>query len=152
MIQRIQTIFLLIAMGLLISMFFIPFAELKDFQENFLRFDVIGVRLIGESGYLFLTYHLLIIVAASIVITFITVVKFKNRVLQIRLCIFNIMLLLGFYGMLFFLLNKVKAHFAASIFYAVPVLFPVLAVILLFLAIRGIRKDIILLRSYDRIR
>jgi drug/metabolite transporter (DMT)-like permease len=133
-------------------MFFVPFAELKDFQENLLRFDVIGVRLIGESGYLFLTYHLLIIVAVSILVAFVTIIKFKNRVLQIRLCIFNIMLLLGFYGMLFFLLNKVKAHFTASIFYAIPVLFPVLSVILLFLAIRGIRKDILLLRSYDRIR
>lgn len=133
-------------------MFFVPFAELKDFQENLLSFDVIGVRLIGETGYLFLTYHLIIIVAASIIISLITVIKFKNRVIQIRLSICNIMLLLGFYGMLFFLLNKVKAHFTASLFYAVPVLFPVLAVILVFLAIRGIRKDIQLLRSYDRIR
>lgn len=144
MIQRIQTIFLLIAMGLLISMFFIPFAELKDFQENFLRFDIIGIRLIDESGYLFFTYHLLIIVAVSILIAFVTILKYKNRVLQIRLCIFNIMLLLGFYGMLFFLLNKVKAHFTATLFYAYPVLFPVLAVILLFLAIRGIdRKSVV---------
>lgn len=152
MIQRIQTLFLLIAIGLLTSMFFIPFAELKDFQENLMRFDIIGIRHIDESGYLFFTYHLLIIVAASILVAFFTIIKYKNRVLQIRLCIFNIMLLLGFYSMLFFLVNKVKAHFTATIYFAVPVLFPVLAVILIFLAIRGIRKDIILLRSYDRIR
>lgn len=152
MIQRIQSLFLLIAMGLLISMFFIPLAEVKDFQENILQFDLIGVKMAEEPGYLFLTYHLLILIAAAILVSLITIVKYRNRILQIRLCIFNILLLLGFYGMLFYLLNKVKVHFTATIYYEVPVLFPVICVILIFLAIRGIRKDIILLRSYDRIR
>lgn len=134
-------------------MFFVPFAELRDIQDNLFNFNVIGVKAISGNGeILFLAYHLLLIIGISILIALVTIIKYKNRILQIRLCIFTILLLLGFYGMVFFLINQVKDQFSADIFLSVPVVFPVLSVILIFLAVRSIRKDIILLRSYDRIR
>lgn len=153
MIQRIQSLYILIVIGLLGSMFFIPLAELMDLQENLYSFDIIGVKpASGDGSIQLFTYHLLVIISAAILVGFVTVFNYKNRIFQIRLCIFNILLLIGFYGMLLFIVNRVKEQFAANIYYAVPVLFPVLSVILIFLAIRAIRKDIILLRSYDRIR
>lgn len=152
MIQRIQTLFLLISLGLLISMFFFPFAELKDIQDKILSWDIIGVKAIAAKTYLLFTIHLLIIVATAVIVIIISLLKYRKRILQIRLCIFNILLLIGFYGMMFYLVNNVKTQFFATIHYAVPVLFPVFSVILLFLSIKGINRDINLLRSYDRIR
>jgi hypothetical protein len=40
----------------------------------------------------------------------------------------------------------------ADYWFRMPVVFPVLAIILIYLAFRGIRKDEILIRSLDRIR
>jgi hypothetical protein len=153
MIQRIQTLYLLVVIGLLTSLFFVPFAELRDIQDNLFKFNVVGVKAISGNGeLLFFAYHFLLIIGLAILAAFVAILKYKNRILQIRLCIFTILLLLGFYGMLFFLINQVKNQFSADIFWSIPVVFPVLSVILIFLAIRSIRKDIILLRSYDRIR
>ncbi len=104
-----------------------------------------------EPGWFFITYLLLILIAAAILVSLITIVKYRNRIQQFRLCIFNILLLLGFYSILFYPLNKAKVHFTATNSFEIPVLFPVICVILIFHAISGISKDIILFRSYDRI-
>lgn len=153
MIQRVQSVYLLIASAILVSMFFFAHGGVQLPDGQIMALHLAGLKSLGEREVLlFPTWHLAIIIGVSAAVLLISIFQFRNRILQIRLCIFNILLLLGFYAMLFFMINRVKAEFPGAVLYQMPAVFPVVSVILIFLAIRAIRKDIILLRSYDRIR
>ena len=75
---------------------------------------------------------------------------YKNRIRQLRITVFTIILLLGLEGVMFYFCY---AAFDESIVaYKIPMIFPIVAVILDYLAIRNIGKDEALIRSMDRIR
>jgi hypothetical protein len=84
---------------------------------------------------------------------FLNIFFYKNRKLQIRICVYAIILEFGQIGLMYYfwvvLFHKLGE---AEYLFRIPVLFPVLAIILTYLAFRGIRKDEILIRSIDRIR
>ena len=76
---------------------------------------------------------------------------------QLRLVIFNTILLVGYVGayafiVWFYLQQLAAAHIDASFELALAVVWPVVCIILNCMAIRGIRKDEALVRSLDRIR
>ena len=78
------------------------------------------------------------------------ILSYKKRIRQIRVIVFAILLMLGLFGLFFFF-----THFAfsdAQISYQVSMVFPLVAIILDYLAIRAIGKDEALIRSIDRIR
>jgi hypothetical protein len=153
MIQRVQTIYLLIASAILVCMFFFAYGALQLPDGQILVLHLTGLKsLVEGEALLFPTWHLAIIIGISAAVLMISIFQFRNRLLQIRLSIFNILLLLGYYAMLFFMISRMKAEFSGMVLYRLPVMFPLVSVILIFMAIRAIRKDIILLRSYDRIR
>lgn len=67
-----------------------------------------------------------------------------------RLVAFTIILLLGLFGLFFYF--TYAAFEDARVAFKIPVAFPLIAVILDYLAIRAIGKDEALVRSLDRIR
>jgi cell shape-determining protein MreD len=97
-----------------------------------------------------------IIVALATIIPFFTIVLFKNRMLQIRLCAVELVLLLGsqvFMAIYYYLGNRMFSQFeyhAQGIHIAI--IFPLVAIILDYLALRAIFRDEMLVRSLDRIR
>ena len=73
--------------------------------------------------------------------------------LQIRLSIFNIVLMIGFYlyfGFIIFKLHPVESLQFQKV--GVGIIMPIIAVILTVLAIRKIGADEALVRSLDRLR
>jgi len=78
------------------------------------------------------------------------ILMYKKRVLQIRILVFSIILLLGLFGMFFYF--TYAGFTGAQVAFKMPVAFPVIAVVLDYLAIRAIGKDEALVRSMDRIR
>lgn len=132
MIQRIQTLYLFIASGLLFSMFFskICFAP--------------GMEPVHYTDYTPFT----IFTIATFAISFFTIFIFHHRMLQIRFCIFNILILLGYQGWIAFKFFTRETGTAFSL----TAVFPIVAAILVFTALRYIARDEAMVRSADTIR
>lgn len=147
MIQRIQTVYLLISAILVGFLFLLPFAEIVKDGALYL-FNFKGIILDGtlkENG-------LAISILIGIIMTLhgVAILTYKNRVRQMRLIVFSILLMLGLFGMFFFF--TYYSFSEAIIRFKISIVFPIVAIILDYLAIRAIGKDEALIRSIDRIR
>ena len=155
MIQRIQTVYLFLAAVIMFSMVFFPFVEIIDAGDRYYRFDLHGIHEgMGETARLIqsvLPLRFLVLVTAILSLGIIFL--YKRRILQIRLCVFNMVLMAGFYALFFFYLYHLNQEVdTETINYKIPLVFPAISIILAYLAIRNITRDELLVRSYDRIR
>lgn len=147
MIQRIQSIYILIAEVLIATLLGIKLADLSVNGEV-LEFFAKGI-LKGEE-VVFNGLPILIFIGLITLLHIIILFMYKKRVLQIRLLVFTIILLLGLFGMFFYF--AYAGFDGAKVAFKIPVAFPIVAVILDWLAIRAIGKDEALIRSLNRLR
>lgn len=141
--------FALIIMGL---MFFLPVIRFIDTYGSTYELIYPGVIDIEKESFIVKTIPLTILLSVIVLMLIITIFLYKNRILQMRLSVFNILLMLGSVGLIYFYSLQVQGKIDGETFYLYPVIFPVASAILTFLAFRGIKKDEELVRSYDRIR
>lgn len=155
MIQRIQSIYLLLAVLFCLTLMFLPIAEYTLNAEIYI-FSVFGVEKVSEPFQppIVNTMPVLMILIAAILTAFITIFLFKNRKLQLRLCGLTMLLLTALLASMFFYADKVENIIGGDIVtsFKFGALAPIIAMILVFLAIKGIKKDEELVRSADRIR
>ena len=147
MIQRIQTVYLLISVLLMGSLFLLPFAEIVKDGVIYL-FNFQGIILDGtvkENGF-----SISALISIIIALHGVAILGYKNRIRQRRFIVFSILLMLGLFGMFFFFIYDSFSD--AQISFKISIVFPVVAIILDYLAIRAIGKDEALIRSIDRIR
>ncbi len=147
MIQRIQTAYLLVAGLLVASLYKLKFADVAV-NEQLYAFNAKGI-LNGEN-VVFSGLPILIFIGLIALLHFVIIFMYKKRIRQIRMTVFTIILLLGLFGMFFYF--TYASFNGAQVAFKVPVAFPLVAIILDYLAIRGIGKDEALVRSMDRIR
>lgn len=154
MIQRIQSLFLLVSAILMILIVFLPFGSLILKTGAVVDFGALGltIQTNTETIVKFSTWPVLVMVSMSGLISLITIFLFKKRVLQIRLCAFNLVISLGCIALMFIYLHQAGKYFDAKVYYSILIAFPAVSAILLWLAIRSIGKDEALIRSIDRIR
>jgi len=154
MIQRIQTVYLLIAEMLIGALFFVPFAKILGNEGLIYQFDMKGIYLAGSQKpeIIYGSLPLVILCALSLIILLITIFKYKNRILQMRLSTINILLLIGIGGLIFYYVYSSAKLMQGSYSLNIYLVFPVVAAIFIYLAIRAIAKDELLVRSIDRIR
>lgn len=160
MIQRVQTLYLFLVVILSAVMFFTPVGgfynkttlEVYDltFMGVFLQDDM---QTVENNPSVMPVWGLSILTAVIPVIALISIFLYRKRVLQARFNVFNILLMVGYYALLFFYIwiGKQKLH-ADESFLCIPSSFPLISIILSALAIRGILKDEALVRSLDRLR
>ncbi len=151
MIQRIQSLYILLATGLTTATAFLSpmlFSRTGEvFKLGFMGvFNTAG----GDSVYSTVPLTLLLLISAGI--SLVSFFLFKNRVLQMRLSVFSLVLMLGYYPMMFYYKMLINKELETIATFGFPVVFPVVGAILSFLAIRAIGKDEALVRSLDRIR
>lgn len=150
MIQRIQTLFLLLASACMLIAVVTPLAKFYAGTE-IVVFEALGIN---EGGNIVnSTWGLFAIGAISSLLALITVFLYKTRMIQIRVSIFNIIVMIGFYLYFGFLVYRIDP--AADIQFrniGVGVIMPIIAIILTYLAIRKIGADEVLVRSLDRLR
>lgn len=153
MIQRIQTVFLLIATILMAFVAFMPFAEVATTAE--LAIYELGFKgLVGSNvpAPEFNTIPMSILIALCIGLCVATILLYKNRMLQIRLSVVNIVLLLGLMGLMYYYVRSAQSIVDGTTSYSIIFMFPLAAAILVFLALRAIARDEALVRSLDRLR
>ena len=141
MIQRLQSVWLLLAaICAFITYTLVLYAgTLAD-----------GTQLIFALGDHFL---LVAYIIALGLLCLICIFLFKNRKLQFRLTVFALVLTIGYLVLQYFRIEQFKADNAIQTgSYQVAALLPILMVVFLFLAARGIRKDEKLVKSLDRLR
>lgn len=154
MIQRIQSLFLLCALILTGSLFFLDLAQLAT-ADSLYTLTNKGIVLTGATDIVqvampALALNLLLIV--TVVVTTVSIFLYKRRLLQIRLCGLNLGLLLGVSVMIFFFGKMAASELNAELSFNWPLVAPLVSMVLVFLAIRAIGKDEALVRSLDRIR
>ncbi|HCT94108.1 MAG: hypothetical protein A2X19_03375 [Bacteroidetes bacterium GWE2_39_28] len=131
MIQRFQTLFLLAAAALLFSMFF---GVMAYTSEETVKFSSVSA--------------LLILNIVSFGLAFSSIFLYRHRIIQIRICIYNSIILLGFQGWILWLFFNRPDGSAFS----VTAVFPIVAAILSFTAMRYIARDEAMVRSTSRLR
>lgn len=147
MIQRIQTIYIFIAAVLVALLLKLNFAELAVNGELYI-FNAKGI--ISGEQVLFNGLPILGFIGLITLLHLIVIFLYKKRILQIRMLGFTMILLLGLVGVMLYFLYA--AYDNAEVVFKVPMVFPVIAFILDYLAIRAIGKDEALIRSLNRIR
>jgi hypothetical protein len=150
MLQRIQSVFLLLAAAAMLIASVTPLAIFL-YNTDKVLFEAMGMYLNGQLNDS--TWGLFVIGAASSILALFTVFLYKNRMLQIRLSIFNIVLMVGFYlyfGFIVYRLTSVEALLFQKV--GVGIIMPAIAIILTILAIRKIGADEALVRSLNRLR
>jgi peptidoglycan/LPS O-acetylase OafA/YrhL len=156
MIQRIQTVYLLIISVLMIVLLFLPLATVQV-GETFYSFNAAGLytMLAEEPELVFPAWGLFILTAAIAILALVIIFLFKRRILQIRMCVFNALLMIGFYALFAIILWKVKEGAGLDAFSftgQIGLTFPFICIILDYLAIRNIGADEALVRSLERLR
>ena len=151
MIQRIQSVYLLAAVVLLIMILVLPIATLVNAQSDSFTYLFYGI--VNSEGKIALqAFPLAGLMVIMPIISLISIFLYKNRILQMRLCIYNILLMIGSIGLIWFYSYQAKNNLFTETIFSFPIVLPVVAAILTYLAFRGIRKDEILVKSIDRIR
>lgn len=147
MIQRIQTLYILVSAIFVGLLFLLPFAEIAHDGAIYL-FNYKGILLDGtlkENGA-----AISVLIGIIVALHGFAVMSYKNRLRQIRVLVFTILIMLGLFGMFFFFTFYTFKE--AQISYKISMAFPLVSIILDYLAIRAIGKDEALIRSIDRIR
>jgi hypothetical protein len=147
MIQRIQTVFIFIAALFTASLLKLKFAELavNDELYSFLAKGIVkGDEVIYEG------LPLMLFTGLVTLLHLVAIFMYKKRIRQMRLLGFIILLLLGLSGLMFFFIYS--AFDDVKVAFRIPMTFPLISIILDYLAIRAVGKDEALVRSIDRIR
>jgi hypothetical protein len=154
MIQRVQSIYLFLSMVFMSLIFFFPIAKFISWENQayFLHFSGIYYSDPENHDLIIGIIPMAILLIAIPVLSFITIFLYKKRIFQIRLAIYNILLMLGSIGLMYFYIRLGQGKLKAEVFYSFPIVLPLVSAILTYLAYRGIKKDEELVRSYDRIR
>ncbi|MCG8701142.1 MAG: DUF4293 domain-containing protein [Bacteroidales bacterium] len=153
MIQRIQTIYLLAHSVITTLLFVFPFSEMLTTNKEVLVFKHSGIINVTTEEVLFSTLPLSILIAIILVLGIVSIFLFKKRILQMRICIYNIVITVGLIGMFVFYHFSLRPHLDISTFsYKIGPALPVVMIFFLIQAFRSIRKDEILVKSYDRLR
>lgn len=147
MIQRIQTVYLFISALLIASLLKLKFADLSVNDE---LYTFVARGIFSGENLIFNGIAIFVFICLVALLHFVVIFLFKKRILQIRILVFTIVLLIGLFGMFFYF--TYAGFTGAKVAFKVPVVFPVAAAILDFLAIRAIGKDEALVRSLNRIR
>ncbi len=138
MIQRQQTLWLLLATLAALLCFMFPFATGKILDKGV----VVDKEIKAGSGFL-----LLIVTGASLILSGVIIFLYKERKLQIKLCLLG--LLLSVIIVILYISETKK------LIEATPALFSILPFAIIagyFMAFRNIRKDEKLVKSLDKLR
>lgn len=149
MIQRIQSLFLLLVSILMAATAFCPLIELVNEDSSLsVTFHSFGI------GVDFPTWGVLALAIVGALLAFINIFLYKKRKLQINIGYVTALSIIVYYvtSMLYInsFLGKIESSYSINV--QVGIILPVIALILDLLAISRIKKDEKLVKSLDRIR
>ena len=158
MIQRIQSLYLLLVVVSGVCLFFLPFASV-NYSANITSFKLLKLMdifiyedtVVKTSTKLFLPA---IINTVLLTLSLITLFIFKNRRMQLMLCKLMLLLFSLFTALVFYNAEMLTEPQGATtkIIYHAGTYMPVISLVLIYMAYKAILKDDELVKSADRIR
>ena len=154
MIQRIQTLHLLIVTALMAVTLFAPLAWFAGDAGEFRLYAFSLQTSAGEAVQS--TVYMGVVLALACVLPFITIFLFKRRLLQIRLCVVEIVLLIGsavmeaaYYFLSWRVFSELSFHTQG---FRPAIALPLVCLLFAYLAARAVFRDELMVRAADRIR
>lgn len=157
MIQRIQTIWLLLATIVILGLFMFPYLNYIDLvglgKKLFVtgEYSAVNNESVKQSNFLLQTIATIVVA----LVPFVTIFQFKNRKLQIKLIFVSIALIALLGVWMYFTsvdtLDLISQSFGANNIGVGFFLLPI-SIIFLAMALGGIRNDEKLIKSADRLR
>jgi hypothetical protein len=129
-------------------------------EQEIVEYRNYGAKLYldDKSKLLVSTFPITILTVIIGLASFMNIFLYSARTRQMRWCIFNILLLLGLSGLIYYYFTYIKKQILESGLaiaehsFKIAVILPVLSIILTYMAFRAIRRDELLVRSYERLR
>lgn len=150
MLQRIQTVFLLVVSIFMLLCGSLPLVSFV-FNGDAIRFEGTGIFLNGQVTHI--TWGLLAICCLSAILALVTIFFYKKRKVQIGMTVCNIALIVCFYlalgWMIYDFLSGDTPQFIRP---GIGLVMPAVAIVFCVLAIRNIKADEALVRSLSRLR
>ncbi|MEE0860195.1 MAG: DUF4293 domain-containing protein [Paludibacteraceae bacterium] len=160
MIQRIQTLYLLLVVALGITLCFVPVVQFVTPEDaevvraweltalGMTETTVTELPAIELNGL----WGLLLASVLIPVLALVDIFLYNKRLLQARLNIFTIMLCLGYYGVLAIYIYLAKMVIDVDVYVMGWACLPLVCLVLTSMATRRILKDEAMVRAADRLR
>ncbi len=158
MIQRPQTLLLLGAVIALTLTLFFPFVNMVT-ENSTIHVTALGVKELSKAGEVLKErsmFYIVLLPIISIGMALFTIFKYDNRLLQMKLCAVNNLIMAGYLILISIFAmpeaEKLLSSRVVGISYNFAFFLPAVAVVLNIVAKWLIRKDDKLVKSVDRIR
>lgn len=156
MIQRVQSVYLLLV-TVLMSLFLVKsYAEIDLGNSEVIQCYTYAVQkyLDGEKTELIKrTLPLMVLVLLTGIMSFFNIFLYQKRVFQIRVCLLTAILLIVQLGLVYLSYASLKSEYGRlAISFNFAAIYPVLSIILIIMSYRAISHDETLVKSYNRIR
>jgi len=153
MIQRIQSLYLLMAAILNSLLFIFPLNEMIS-SNHILTISVLGIfeQTDNQATLIADLFPLLAINVVSLLLSLISIFLYKNRKAQMRLTIYNSIINLSIALLALFYASQIASIHNINLGFSIGLMFPFIGAFLSFIAFKAIKKDDNLIKSVDRIR
>ncbi len=158
MIQRIQSLYLLLVTASLVCLFFLPFASVTLVADaaSFKILHLMDIAVYQNSVEKIKTAIYLPVILNTILlaISIVAIFIYKNRKIQMMLCKVMLLLLSVFTALMFYNAETLNANDGSTtkIIYHAGTYMPVICLVLAYMAYHAIKKDDELVKSADRLR
>lgn len=155
MIQRAQSVYLLSVSVLMIFIIVLPVAEIAIKGGEIVVYYNYGLKSYSAENakIIFSTFPVTILTCVIALISFINIFLYNNRNLQMRFCIYNMILLIGLVVLIYFYYTLMRKRLdILNHTFKIAIVFPIISAILTLLSLKGIRRDEALVRSCERLR
>lgn len=154
MIQRKQTLMLVLSLVLTATLFFqemgLFLTDSGLFELNFYSLTDVTNAVAPQVVYLLIPLTVLVVLVN--VLNLISIFLFKNRPVQMRICGLNVGILLGLAGIIVYLNYAIAGDLETEWHFNSTVIIPLVAAFLNFFAYRAISDDEALIQSLNRLR
>ena len=151
MIQRIQSVYWLVITALLVVTMLSP---MGFFTETGGAFDSVlkPLGLTMANGGTESTWGLFAILLLDAVVAFTTIFLYRNRMLQVRMCVFRALLQIGFYATVAVFVYMLQQDLEATFRPGWALALPFVCIVLNYLAFRATYADEVMVRASERLR
>jgi hypothetical protein len=158
MIQRIQSLFLFIALACCAACYFLPFWIYTGINPAYeYQVSLFSVSLVSGSAipnFYVGTLPIIVIVSISTILSVVTLFYYKKRQMQLKINNYNILMTVIFTGTIFLLIPYMIEEMLPDAIrtWQYGLLLPLISLVFLILAGNFIKKDEKLVKSADRLR
>ena len=155
MIQRIQSVYLFLALVASFVIFFFPLASYLSDIEYIKLYIYTVQNKVPDAEFIynkFFNIPLIVIDVAVMALILTAIFNYKKRLLQVKMVNFGILLNIVLIVFMFFYTDRISTSVSVTTSYETGSVFPLVCLVFLVLALRAIKRDEKLIRAADRLR